>query len=241
MLYKKTECTANHKLHLCRRNEGSVSFGQSGYIGQSMSVRAKKAYDGGEMPKSKWTKQAIMDALCDEFGDAPASGFSKFSKDTLFQNCLKRSSWHHTGKFANATDFFSIDREAAMAFADSQDIQSMRQTILDDISLKQAKAKKDAEDAEKSAKAFKDRKEKHASDLSAFMDGINKSLTEPKELQDGKWEVTYESPDGGTVHRKFAGQSYAQAFYDRIKLGKNDPAKNSDDFWDRAFYASTSW
>ena len=32
---------------------GKVSYGQSGYVGSSMSVRAVEAYAGGEMPKSK--------------------------------------------------------------------------------------------------------------------------------------------------------------------------------------------
>ena len=32
---------------------GKVSYGQSGYVGSSMSVRAAEAYAGGEMPKSK--------------------------------------------------------------------------------------------------------------------------------------------------------------------------------------------
>lgn len=42
----------------------------SGYIGHSMSRRAAEAYEDGEMPKSKWTKKAMVAAIqsyCDEF------------------------------------------------------------------------------------------------------------------------------------------------------------------------------
>ena len=42
---------------------GAVSYGQSGYVGTSMSVRAKAAYESGEMPMSKWTRGAIISAI----------------------------------------------------------------------------------------------------------------------------------------------------------------------------------
>ena len=35
----------------------------SGYIGYSMSRRAAEAYEDGEMPKSKWTKKAMVAAM----------------------------------------------------------------------------------------------------------------------------------------------------------------------------------
>lgn len=46
-----------------------VAYGQKGYSGASMSVNARAAYEAGEMPRSKWTKTAILGALrgyCDE-------------------------------------------------------------------------------------------------------------------------------------------------------------------------------
>lgn len=33
-----------------------VVYGQKGYLGSSMSVRAAEAYEQGEMPISRWTK-----------------------------------------------------------------------------------------------------------------------------------------------------------------------------------------
>lgn len=40
-----------------------VAYGQKGYIGASMSANARAAYEAGEMPRSKWTKAAILGAL----------------------------------------------------------------------------------------------------------------------------------------------------------------------------------
>lgn len=37
---------------------GAVSYGQAGYVGTSMSARAREAYESGEMPMSKWTRKA---------------------------------------------------------------------------------------------------------------------------------------------------------------------------------------
>ena len=64
----------------------------SGYVGWSMSRRAAAACEDGEMPKSKWTK-----------------------KDELFHTFLYNSSWHHTSKFFNETDFYAIDEDALAA------------------------------------------------------------------------------------------------------------------------------
>lgn len=49
---------------------GAVSYGQAGYVGTSMSVRARAAYESGEMPMSKWTRGAIISVIkdyCDDF------------------------------------------------------------------------------------------------------------------------------------------------------------------------------
>jgi hypothetical protein len=84
----------------------------SGYSGWSMSLRACDAYADGEMPKSKWTKAAMVAAInewCDEQGRTPTIDVTKLKKDELFTRFFICSSWHHTSKFCNATDFYSID------------------------------------------------------------------------------------------------------------------------------------
>lgn len=92
-----------------------MGFGMnSGYVGWSMSVRAAAAYEDGEMPKSKWTKTAMLDRI-DEFfvdEDIPAPiDFSLMTKEELFGMCFMRSSWHHTSKYCNETIFYELDED----------------------------------------------------------------------------------------------------------------------------------
>ena len=86
-----------------------------GYVGRSMSVGACEAYRDGEMPKSKWTKAAMVEAIkacCDANDLAYAAVVERLSKVEMFDRFFYRSSWHHTGKFFNETDFYSVDEEA---------------------------------------------------------------------------------------------------------------------------------
>lgn len=84
-----------------------------------MSRLAVEAYEDGEMPKSKWSKKAIVEALkymCDELDLMYDSSIENMSKSELFDRFLYHSSWHHTSKFFNETDFYkiSIDEVAEM-------------------------------------------------------------------------------------------------------------------------------
>lgn len=88
----------------------------SGYIGHSMSRRAAEAYELGEMPKSKWTKKAMVTAIqsyCDEFDMSFDPDVLKgMRKDDMFERFFYKSSWHHTSKFFNETDFYKLDEDA---------------------------------------------------------------------------------------------------------------------------------
>lgn len=87
----------------------TVRYGQKGYSGSSMSNRAREAYENGEMPKSKWTKSAMINALS-EFCDGhnvDISAIEHMTKDQIFQRFFECSSWHHTSKFANTTYFYT--------------------------------------------------------------------------------------------------------------------------------------
>ena len=88
----------------------------SGYIGYSMSRRAAEAYEAGEMPKSKWTKKAMVAAIqsyCDEFDMLFDPDLLKgMHKDEVFERFFHESSWHHTSKFFNETDFYKLDEDA---------------------------------------------------------------------------------------------------------------------------------
>lgn len=94
-----------------------VAYGQKGYSGASMSVNARAAYEAGEMPRSKWTKTAILGALrgyCDEMDLLYDPAVESETKAALFDRFIASSSWHHTGAYARETEFFALDEAAVV-------------------------------------------------------------------------------------------------------------------------------
>lgn len=97
---------------------GAVSYGQGGYVGVSMSVRAQAAYESGEMPMSKWTRGAIISAIkdyCTDFDLAYNPKIETMSRAKLADTYLEYKSWHHTGRFARETEFFGLNEDAVCA------------------------------------------------------------------------------------------------------------------------------
>lgn len=87
----------------------------SGYSGWSMSNNAVAAYENGEMPRSKWTKKAIIQAVgsyCDDYDLAYDPQIEKMKKEELFNRFIELTSWHHTSKYCNATNFYGINEGA---------------------------------------------------------------------------------------------------------------------------------
>ena len=80
-----------------------------GYVGHSMSVRAALAYGDGEMPKSMWTKSVLIDRIRQADSFWPVELLSSCLLETLRARFLRRSGWHHTGRFFNETDFLELD------------------------------------------------------------------------------------------------------------------------------------
>lgn len=77
----------------------------AGYHNFSMSNNAVAAYQGGERPMSKWTKESILDC----FNNEETRGiFSELKVMDLREILLERSSWHHTSKNYSKTDFYSF-------------------------------------------------------------------------------------------------------------------------------------
>lgn len=72
---------------------------------QSMSINASLAYLNGEMPKSKWNKKAIIEFLENEDRPDLVEKAQPLPYYVLAQY-LKCTSWHHTSKFYNQTDFW---------------------------------------------------------------------------------------------------------------------------------------
>lgn len=97
---------------------GKVSYGQAGYIGQSLSEGAAAAYADGEAPRSKWTKSAMLAAIgqwCADEGRVLVEDVPALRKDEVFERFFERSSWHHTGAYARETDFYAPDEDSLMA------------------------------------------------------------------------------------------------------------------------------
>lgn len=113
-----------------------VRYNQSGYVGNSMSVRAKEAYENGEMPISKWTKNLILEkfeeeakyTIDDETYNDVLNNMKKASLSELKNYALSYSSWHHVGVFAKAVDFYSLDVDDCINhFASDDVIEKKRQ------------------------------------------------------------------------------------------------------------------
>jgi len=80
-----------------------------GYISNRMSVNASLAYDGGEMPKSKWTKKAIIEFLSEERPDLV--GKAQQQPRYILVTFLTNTSIHHTGALFNQTRFWTFQTD----------------------------------------------------------------------------------------------------------------------------------
>lgn len=93
-------------------------YGDGGYDGNSMSNRARAAYELGEKPMSKWTKDEIIEAVEDYLDEEePETAISideikALPAWLLRQEFLTCRSWHHTGALYNVTDFYGLDFKA---------------------------------------------------------------------------------------------------------------------------------
>jgi len=82
----------------------------AGYHGYSMSNNAVAAYEDGEMPLSKWTKTAILNELVEQEANPDIIALAKkMTVAQLKDIFLYKSSWHHTSKMYNRTDFYSVN------------------------------------------------------------------------------------------------------------------------------------
>lgn len=99
-----------------------MSGANRGYADWSMSVRAVEAYEDSEMPKSKWTKDAMLAAIHDVADDLDGMSddawnyIASLTRDELFRRFFYASSWHHTSKMFNQTDFYSVSEETVAEF-----------------------------------------------------------------------------------------------------------------------------
>lgn len=102
-----------------------VAYNQAGYVGQSMSQRAAYAYDDYKMPRSKWTKALMLEAIRYELltvckrneRDQIMDLINKMTKKKIWDKFFEYDSWHHTGKFATPTDFYGVSEYYVCEYA----------------------------------------------------------------------------------------------------------------------------
>ena len=84
----------------------------AGYNGWSMSNNAVQAYEDGEKPLSKWTKNVLVYELADALDAEPeevAEVLKPYTVKEVKDKCLTYSSWHHTSSRYNRTAFYELD------------------------------------------------------------------------------------------------------------------------------------
>lgn len=112
----------------------------AGYNGWSMSNNAVDVYENGEMPLSKWNKAAILDAI--EYEDlelkCSLDKISTLPLAILKSIFLKYTSWHHTSKFYNCTNFYSLDVDYIKNLTDD-DIDRLLTDRKESLARKRAK------------------------------------------------------------------------------------------------------
>lgn len=94
----------------------------AGYNGFSMSNNAVEAYHNGEKPLSRWNKREIIQAI-KELDIELKCSLEKLQAaplQVLKDRCLYCSSWHHTSKHYNRTDFYSIDEDEIAELTDTK-------------------------------------------------------------------------------------------------------------------------
>ena len=134
---------------------GKVAYNQAGYVGLRMSENAVSAYNNGEKPKSKWTKAQIIAALkayCDDYDLLYDAAVESMTKAAIFDAFFAWVSWHHTGKFANETDFYALNENAV--------VERFRELSLDEIERRDAERQKLQQARDEQARAMDERCEK---------------------------------------------------------------------------------
>lgn len=117
-----------------------------GYHGYSMSKRAASAYINGEKPLSRWTKKAIIAAI-NEWEESTnrlmTVDVSRMTRDDLIERYIRYSSWHHTSKMINATEFYQLSDMHLTA--DSREMAADEIKSRDDMISSQINAEEEAE------------------------------------------------------------------------------------------------
>lgn len=87
-----------------------------GYVGHSKSKSALASEESGSMPKSKWTKDKLLEYVTNEEDLMPfADDFKKMPLKDLKDIALYEDGWHHTGMYYNRTSYYGINSPSEIA------------------------------------------------------------------------------------------------------------------------------
>lgn len=86
-----------------------MSLFGNGYDGQKMSRNAERAYDNGEKPLSKWSKDDIIYEIRKSYGKEAGEKAKGLTAEELRGFFLTDAGWHHTGKYFNQTAFYAFN------------------------------------------------------------------------------------------------------------------------------------
>lgn len=185
----------------------------AGYNRYSMSNNAVAAYADGEMPLSKWTRAAIFEAIAEncEITEEKAGLLRKMTAKELKETFLHFSSWHHTSKFYNCTNFYNLDFEAVekMTAEEIKSIISSRKRAAR-RSAEEIQAEKDAKaarQAEKAAKAEKERLFKYQNKYKTLSGFMRSTMVDLEKLQKIRIEKIAERRE--QLRKVWESQGYA--------------------------------
>lgn len=81
----------------------------AGYKNFEMSNNAIRAYESGEKPKSKWTKEAILAEISSYGIEGDKLNACANLKSGQLKKLLVCTGWHHTSSHYNRTNFYAVD------------------------------------------------------------------------------------------------------------------------------------
>lgn len=233
-----------------KHEKSSIALGvpdvNSGYVGYSMSLRAMEAYEDGEMPKSKWSKKAMLGAIygqvedevnADEFMD----WVSRMKKDEMFDDFFENSSWHHTSKYFNETDFYAVNEDKVQQYHYLFSLnENERKTAihdLEELSAVNALLDKNRDARHKIVDDYGIRSQEYVEQAQNFCGSVKESgiLDAPSDMSIGEWLNAHpeyrekqgerngwrsQETESGYVSIGFQPRSWYSASYKDIPIGE---------------------
>ena len=189
-----------------------------GYHDYSMSKRASAAYINGEKPLSRWTKKAIIDAINEwevTNNRLMTVDVNMMTRDDLIERYIRYSSWHHTSKMINVTEFYELSD--TLLTADSREMTVDEIKSRDEMIESQLTADLDEErDIREALEASK-----KAAEAFEKANGYSKTCW---------WRVVVERPDAvvaKTISRK-GNTTYHINFEGHEKIGPESELRRLD-------------